>query len=59
MIEFSVKAYDEKDKIVSGTHQRAIIESERFLKSLWKNRKIIRANEGRQYIFDVYLSAFS
>ena len=35
MIEFSVKAYDEKDKIGSGTYQRAIIESERFLKKVY------------------------
>lgn len=31
MIEFSVKAYDECDKIGEGKHQRAIIEVNRFL----------------------------
>lgn len=31
MIDFSVKAWDEKGPIGSGTHTRAIISSERFL----------------------------
>lgn len=34
MIEFKVKAYDEKDKIGSGTHTRAIIEKDRFLEKV-------------------------
>lgn len=31
-LEFKVKAYDEKDKIGEGTHQRAVIETKKFLK---------------------------
>jgi len=30
MIEFKVKAYDEKDKIGEGTHQRCIIDEAKF-----------------------------
>jgi predicted thioesterase len=31
MVTFSVKAFDEKGEIGSGTHKRAIIDVERFL----------------------------
>ncbi len=31
IITFSVKAYDEKDKIGEGTHERAVIDVKRFL----------------------------
>ena len=31
IIDFAVKAWDEKGPISSGTHQRAVISNERFL----------------------------
>ena len=31
MLTYSVKAYDEVDKICEGTHGRAIIELDKFL----------------------------
>lgn len=34
VLNFKVKAYDEKDKIGEGTHGRAIIETAKFLKRI-------------------------
>lgn len=39
MITFSVKAYDEIDKIGAGTHQRAIVEVKKFLEKTNKKGK--------------------
>ena len=49
MLTYSVKAYDEVDKICEGTHGRAIIELDKFLKQ--KRHKIrSKANEGLECV---------
>ncbi|MFV0313749.1 MAG: thioesterase family protein [Anaerotignum sp.] len=39
LLTFSVKAYDEVDKICEGTHGRAIIELEKFMSRVEKKAK--------------------
>ena len=40
-LSFSVKAHDGIDVISTGTHERAIIQREKFLERLEQRRKII------------------